>query len=84
MDLNNRYDFIIIDVAGRNSREFITGYSVAEIVIYPHQCSQQDGDTLLELEEQLVRFKDLNPKLKVYCYQILATKKSAHTKARTT
>lgn len=73
LDLNTRYDFIIVDVAGRNSREFITGCSVADIVISPHQCSQQDLDTLLELEEQLVRIKDLNPKLKVFCYQTLAT-----------
>lgn len=73
LDLDSRYDFIIVDVAGRNSREFITGCSVADIVISPHQCSQQDLDTLLELEEQLERIKDLNPKLQVYCYQTLAT-----------
>lgn len=72
LDLNERYDFIIVDVAGRNSRELITGATVADIIIAPHQCSQQDLDTLVELEEQLEHIKDINPKLKAFVYHTLA------------
>ncbi|MBZ6396996.1 MULTISPECIES: AAA family ATPase [Pantoea] len=71
--LDQRFDHVIVDVAGRNSRELITGCTVAHQIIAPHQCSQLDLDTLLELEEQLVAIRDLNPDLKAYCYQSMAT-----------
>lgn len=71
--LNAKYDHVIVDVAGRNSRELITGGTVADILIAPHQCSQLDLDTMLELQEQLVQIRDLNPDLKAYAYQTMAT-----------
>lgn len=71
--LNEKYDHIIVDVAGRNSRELITGGTVAHQIIAPHQCSQLDLDTMVELQQQIVAIRDLNPELKVYCYQTMAT-----------
>ena len=71
--LNDKYDQVIVDVAGRNSRELITGGTVAHQIIAPHQCSQLDLDTLVELEQQLVGIRDLNPELKAFCYQTMAT-----------
>lgn len=71
--LNDKYDHVIVDVAGRNSRELITGGTVAHQIIAPHQCSQLDLDTLVELEQQLVGIRDLNPDLKAFCYQTMAT-----------
>jgi len=71
--LNDKYDHVIVDVAGRNSRELITGGTVAHQIIAPHQCSQLDLDTLVELEQQLVSMRDLNPELKAFCYQSMAT-----------
>ena len=71
--LNDKYDHVIVDVAGRNSRELITGSTVAHQIIAPHQCSQLDLDTLVELEQQLVSIRDLNPELKAFCYQSMAT-----------
>lgn len=72
-NLDAKYDHVIVDVAGRNSRELITGGTVAHQIIAPHQCSQPDLDTIVELQQQIEAMRDLNPELKVYCYQTLAT-----------
>ncbi|MGR5364323.1 division plane positioning ATPase MipZ [Vibrio mediterranei] len=71
--LDAKYDHIIVDVAGRNSRELITGASVADLIIAPHQCSQLDLDTLAELNEQVIRIRDLNPKLQAFVYHSMAS-----------
>ncbi len=71
--LDRKYAHVIVDVAGRNSRELITGGTVAHQIIAPHQCSQLDLDTLIELQQQLQSMRDLNPELKAYCYQSMAT-----------
>lgn len=71
--LSKRFDHIIVDVAGRNSRELITGAMAADCIIAPHQCSQLDLDTLGELNEQMVRVRDTNPDLKVFVYHSMAS-----------
>jgi chromosome partitioning protein len=71
--LNEKYEHIIVDVAGRNSREFITSGVIADQIIAPLQCSQPDLDTLEELQQQVEAMRDLNPELKVYCLQSMAT-----------
>ena len=52
-NLDQKYDHVIVDVAGRNSRELITGGTVAHQIIAPHQCSQLDLDTIVELQQQV-------------------------------
>lgn len=71
--LNEKYDHVIVDVAGRNSRELITGATVADLLLAPHQCSQFDLDTLVELQEQVTKVRDLNPYLKVLIYHSMAS-----------
>lgn len=71
--LEGRFDYVIVDVAGRNSRELITGAAVADVIVAPHQCSQLDLDTMYELQDQVVRIRDLNPKLKVLAYHTMAS-----------
>lgn len=71
--LNDKFDHVIVDVAGRNSKELITGGTVADFIIAPHQCSQLDLDTLIELQMQVDGIRTLNPDLRVYCYQTMAT-----------
>lgn len=71
--LATKFDHVIVDVAGRNSRELITGGTVADIIIAPHQCSQFDLDTLEELRVQQQSWTDLNPDLKIYIYQAMAS-----------
>lgn len=72
-ELNKKFDYIIVDVAGRNSREMITGISVSDILLAPHQASQLDLDTLKELNEQIIRVKDLNPNLISYVLHTMAS-----------
>ncbi|MFP6860095.1 AAA family ATPase [Pseudomonas sp.] len=71
--LGEKFDHVIVDVAGRNSRELITGAVVADIIIAPHQCSQLDLDTLGELQDQVTRVRDLNPELRVLAYHTMAS-----------
>ena len=71
--LNEKFTHVIVDVAGRNSREMITAATVADMIIAPHQCSQLDLDTLGELQEQMVRVLDLNPDLEIFIYQTMAS-----------
>ncbi|HEY6612704.1 MAG TPA: AAA family ATPase [Pseudomonas sp.] len=71
--LAGKFDYVLVDVAGRNSRELITGMAAADLVVAPHQCSQLDLDTLLELREQVVRVRDLNPELRVLAYHTMAS-----------
>lgn len=71
--LSEKFDYVIVDVAGRNSREMITGATVANLILAPHQASQLDLDTLSELQEQVVRIRDLNPSLSVCIYHSMAS-----------
>lgn len=71
--LDNKFDYIIVDVAGRNSREMITAAMAADLIIAPHQASQLDLDTLEELHQQTKRLQDFNPELKVFIYHAMAS-----------
>lgn len=71
-DLSKKFDYVIVDVAGRNSREMITSLSVSDILIAPHQASQLDLDTIEELNSQIIKIKDLNPNLKAYILHTMA------------
>lgn len=71
--LNDKYEHVVVDVAGRNSRELITGATVADLIVAPHQCSQFDLDTLGELQEQVIKIRDLNPELRVLVYHAMAS-----------
>ncbi|EPT1453051.1 AAA family ATPase [Escherichia coli] len=71
--LDDKYDFVIVDVAGRNSREFITGGTVADLIIAPHLSSQLDLSTLDELQMQLEGWQDINPDLALKIYHTRAT-----------
>lgn len=73
--IDEKFDHVIVDVAGRNSRELVNAgaVAVADIIIAPHLCSQFDLETLEELENQLEAWLDLNPDLNLYMYQTRAT-----------
>lgn len=71
--LGEKFDHVIVDVAGRNSRELITGAVAADLIVAPHQCSQLDLDTLSELKDQFERIRDLNPELRVLAYHSMAS-----------
>jgi len=66
IDLKQRYEYVIVDAAGRDSRELRTGMVAADILLVPFRPSQPDLDTIPNLQEIIIQAKDLNPKLKVY------------------
>lgn len=71
--LKDKYDVILVDVAGRNSREMLSSMVACDLLICPLQCSQPDLDTLSELKDQVIQASDFNPKLKTYIYQTMAS-----------
>jgi len=73
LDLSGRYDFVIVDVAGRDNRELRTGMAVADILLTPFRPSQPDLDTLPHLVEVITRALDLNPNLKCKAVLTLAS-----------
>ena len=62
-DLKNRYEFVIVDCAGRDSRELRTGMTGADVLISPLRPSQFDLDTLPNLLSVFEQAKDINPDL---------------------
>jgi chromosome partitioning protein len=66
LDLDKRYEYVIVDAAGRDSRELRTGMTASHTLIVPFRPSQPDLDTLPNMQEIIVQAKDLNPDLKVY------------------
>lgn len=65
IDLATRYEFVVVDAAGRDSRELRTGMTAAHVLIVPFRPSQPDLDTLPALSEIIVQARDLNPGLRV-------------------
>lgn len=65
LDLDQRYEHVIVDAAGRDSRELRTGMTAAHILLVPFRPSQPDLDTLPNLQEIITQAKDLNPGLSV-------------------
>lgn len=66
LDLNKRYQFVIVDAAGRDSRELRTGMTAAHILIVPFRPSQPDLDTLSTMQSVILQARDFNPTLKVF------------------
>lgn len=63
LDLDNRYDYVLVDAAGRDSRELRTGMAAADVLLTPFRPSQPDLDTLQHLVEVTTAARDLNPTL---------------------
>lgn len=66
LDLDTRYQMVVVDAAGRDSRELRTAMTAADILLVPFRPSQPDLDTLPALQEIITGAKDLNPKLIVF------------------
>lgn len=66
LDLDKRYQYVIVDAAGRDSRELRTGMTAAHVLVVPFRPSQPDLDTLPKMQEIITQAKDLNPGLIVY------------------
>lgn len=67
-----RLDYVIVDVAGRNSEELLTAGIVADLLLSPLQSSQDDCDTVDELVIQIEEIRKVNPNLPVLMLQTMA------------
>lgn len=64
-DLATRYDVVIVDVAGKDSKEMRTGMTAADQLVVVVRPSQFDLDTLGHMSEVIEQAKDYNPTLDV-------------------
>ena len=65
-DLTSRYDQVVIDAAGRNSKELRSGLIAADMVLCPFRPSQPDLDTAYKLSEVIEQASSLNASLRAY------------------
>jgi chromosome partitioning protein len=63
IDLGKRYEIVIVDAAGRDSRELRTGMLASDVLLMPFRPSQPDLDVLPKMFEIVAQAKDLNPNL---------------------
>ncbi|ELJ8766631.1 TPA: AAA family ATPase [Vibrio parahaemolyticus] len=63
-DLNQRYEFVVCDVAGRDSKELRYGMLVADILVSPLRPSQPDINTIPHLTEIFEQAKTINSSLR--------------------
>jgi len=66
LDFSQRYDYLIIDTGGRDSKELRSGLTVADVLYTPIKPSQIDIDTLSKMNELVEQASTLNKKLKAY------------------
>lgn len=66
VDFDSRYDLVIVDVAGRDSKEMRTGMAAADILLVPIRPSQFDLDTLEHLSDVIEEARVFNPELTVH------------------
>lgn len=72
LDLGKRYEYVLVDAGGRDSRELRTGMTAADLLVIPFRPSQPDLDVLPSLQEIISLTKDYNPSLKVRAALTLA------------
>lgn len=65
-DLNTKYDYIVIDCAGRDSKEQRTGMLIADTLLIPVRPSQYDLDTLENVAQIVEDAKTINENLKSF------------------
>lgn len=65
LDLNGRYDVVVVDVAGKDSKELRTGMTAADQLVVVVRPSQLDLDTLAHMSSVVEQALDFNPELTV-------------------
>ncbi|OED39819.1 hypothetical protein AB834_00085 [PVC group bacterium (ex Bugula neritina AB1)] len=62
-DLNSKYDHVVIDTAGHDSKELRTALLVSDLFLAPFRTSQHDINTLPTIQNLVSMAKDFNPNL---------------------
>jgi chromosome partitioning protein len=68
LDLNDRYEYVIVDVAGRDSRELGSGLTVCHTIVIPFRPSRLDLDRLPHMAEITRKTIRINPKMRVVAF----------------
>ncbi|OJA91922.1 cobyrinic acid ac-diamide synthase [Burkholderia ubonensis] len=63
-DLAHRYQVVVVDAGGRDSREMRSAMAVANLLLVPTKASQADLETFSKVNELIGLARGLNPKLK--------------------
>ncbi|ODN40983.1 division plane positioning ATPase MipZ [Piscirickettsia litoralis] len=66
LELSDRYDYIVVDTAGHDSKELRSGLTAADILLTPFKPSQPDLDTMARLDEIIEEAKIINEELKCF------------------
>lgn len=64
-ELNSRYEIVVVDVAGKDSKEMRTGMTAADKLVVVTRPSQLDLDTLERMNGIIEAALDFNPELEV-------------------
>lgn len=64
-DLGKRYDVVLVDLPGKDSKELRSAFLAADIAVIPAQASQADVDTTMEMAEIIDTARDFNESLRV-------------------
>ena len=75
LDLNSRYDEVIVDTGGQDSKELRTAMLAADLLITTIRPSQADAETLLFVADLVEQAKEINPELRA---KILITNAPSH------
>lgn len=65
LDLDTRFDVVLVDAAGKDSKELRTAMTACDLLLAPLQPSQADLDTSASLLDTVSAAKDFNEALKV-------------------
>ncbi|WP_158898419.1 division plane positioning ATPase MipZ [Burkholderia sp. L27(2015)] len=63
-DLARRYQVVVVDAGGRDSREMRSAMAVANLLLTPIRASQADLETLPKVNELIGLARGLNPELR--------------------
>lgn len=81
-DLDKRYAFVVVDVAGRDSTEMRSAFLAAHVAIVPLRPSQADLDTLPHIADVVAAASDLNPELSTFALLTMASTNPVVTEAK--
>lgn len=71
-DLATRYQIVIVDAGGRDSRELRTAMAVANLFLIPTKASQADLETMPKVNELVGLARSINPHLEAYAVLSMA------------
>ena len=65
-DLDKRYQIVVVDAGGRDSKELRSACAVANLLLTPVQASQPDLETLPKVNELVSLARGFNPTLRAH------------------